>query len=676
MKSAPHCEFEVHRNSKQKIGHHITKNKDHIACFEAKETFDAQDKVLRKLLRSESLKVYTATCNVIKCVYFILRHDISANMFERLVNLLDVLNAIIGNQLHSRKTAAAIALAIDEVYLRMLVNYIISDECKYFSMEFDELTDKGLLKTLVSKIRLNEEGHFQSFVFNIFESTGTSALTFEEFKKDFFKLFEVAGVSEDETMDILHAKWVAGTADRASKMTLLGKMFFDSLEKYVHIPCDNHETETAWKETVKELDHLQRTKETVKDSYATLSRSSKRNKRVEELSDDHETKFKKLKPIFDVRFLKHLEDALDAEVIDHEEMRVLTKELSKDTSVKQEKRKDFKNLHQRLKNSVNFCEILALKNSLEEVLSPYQTFAQGDDLCVLDRKFCHEKMEQKINSLGESDTVSQNIEDHLEKIDFENKRWKASQIKCNQVTTKEDAISHIVQLRKEILDVMQRHKDKIHAENDPEELYKLANVFDIRHWNLTERRLQHHDNVDVGVNALHAELVAFLDNSRDFLIGENLHVLEIELKNCISILFGAPNLTKEAEKKPIVREAWKVIFLHPQINNLQALVDVVDRLTTIANTEASCERANSKYNRSKNKLSSTMKLPMILARNRAGSNGPPLHRFDPHPVFAYWKEHHTRLALKTGFRSEDTSRVLDRIRREDDEKYTTKIFKC
>ena len=335
MKTRPNCKFVVHRNSKQKIRDHIRKSDDHRECFEAKTIFAKQDKVLRKLMESESTKVYTATCNVIRCVYFILRYNISANMYENLVNLLDVLNAIIGNQLHSRKTAATIALAIDEVYARMLVNYIVSDECKYFSTEFDELTDKGLLKTLLSKIRLNENKHLQSFVFNIFESSGTSEMTFESFKADFFKNFELAGLSEEETMKILNAKWIAGTSDRASKMNLLGKFFFDALEKYVHIPCDNHEKETARNNTTEGLEHLQSSKETINDSYALQSRSSKRTKRLQELAEKHETKHRKMKRVYDVRFLTHLEEAMDAELQDHEQLLEITKDLSKERQTRE-----------------------------------------------------------------------------------------------------------------------------------------------------------------------------------------------------------------------------------------------------------------------------------------------------------------------------------------------------
>ena len=93
-----------------------------------------------------------------------------------------------------------------------------------------------------------------------------------------------------------------------------------------------------------------------------------------------------------------------------------------------------------------------------------------------------------------------------------------------------------------------------------------------------------------------------------------------------------------------------------------------------SNSEAGCEQSNSKFNRSKNKLSSTMKLPMIKARMRPGSNGPHLHLFNPEPVLQYWQENHHRLAQKTWVKSLEDSVVISRIRKEEEKKYTSTMF--
>ena len=54
------------------------------------------------------------------------------------------------------------------------------------------------------------------------------------------------------------------------------------------------------------------------------------------------------------------------------------------------------------------------------------------------------------------------------------------------------------------------------------------------------------------------------------------------------------------------------------------------------NSEAGCEQSNSKYSRMKNKLSSSMQLPMIKACMGAKSNGPPLHQFNPSLIRLKW----------------------------------------
>ena len=68
-----------------------------------------------------------------------------------------------------------------------------------------------------------------------------------------------------------------------------------------------------------------------------------------------------------------------------------------------------------------------------------------------------------------------------------------------------------------------------------------------------------------------------------------------------------------------------------------------------------------------------MKLPMIRARIRAGSNGPPLRLFKPEETLTHWKDDHHKLAQKT--EEEDLGQVVvKRIRKQETKKYTTKIF--
>ena len=122
-----------------------------------------------------------------------------------------------------------------------------------------------------------------------------------------------------------------------------------------------------------------------------------------------------------------------------------------------------------------------------------------------------------------------------------------------------------------------------------------------------------------------------------------------------------------------MKHQWNVVFQHPDLQILKPLESAINRLTMAANSEG-CEQANSKYNRAKNKLSSTMKLPMIKARMRVGSNGPPLHLFNSDPILDYWKDNHHRLAQKSWIQSMEHSLVVHRIQKEEAEKYTSTMF--
>ena len=91
-------------------------------------------------------------------------------------------------------------------------------------------------------------------------------------------------------------------------------------------------------------------------------------------------------------------------------------------------------------------------------------------------------------------------------------------------------------------------------------------------------------------------------------------------------------------------------------------------------SEAGCEQSNSKFNRAKNKFSSTMSLEVIQARMRAGPNGPSLHLFRPGQYVKHWKAHGHRLAEKIHARSSNKSNVLSRIRESQQKRYTNTVY--
>ena len=671
--SAPNYTFAIHVNSKQAIKNH-QRTKTHLECFNAKLYFDESERHMRTMLENHQRKIDEMTCNVIRVVYFILKYDVSALQFEKLMNLLNCVNALIGNQLHGRTSASTIAKCLDENYMKILVAHLTSSKVKCFTMEFDEMTDKGNMKTLLSKIKFHENGHLQSFVFNIFESGGTSEDLHEKFVEDIYKNFQINGTNDEALAELLNDKFIAGTSDRASKILKVGNLFFDTLFKYIHICCDNHMTETAWKEAVKELPSLEAAKVLIKECYAMQSRSSKRTKELQKLAKEYDQKFLKLRTIFEVRFLTHAAKAVTAELTDHEQLLKISKELSKDTTVKAEKREEFDALHKKLKNSENFAEMIGLQLALDQALVPYQKMGQRDDICVFDRPYMRKKLRETAEAL--SDKIPENMNVHIEKIDFERKCWKKSGIHCNKLQTREEFETRVLSTRNEILETVLAKKDEIHEVNDTDEINELAHAIDMRLWEVPELYNSKDQNIEAVKVELKANISGRISESKDFLRGEDEAAFETSMNRVVEVVLQDYPTNKthtNLAKKPTVAHQWKELRNHPELIEHETLWNMIDRATAISNHEAGCERSNSKYNRAKNDLSTRMGLEMILARMRVGSNGPPLHRFNAEKALAYWKENGHRFAQAESS-GRDQSLTVMRLQKEEDEKYTSTIY--
>jgi len=128
-----------------------------------------------------------------------------------------------------------------------------------------------------------------------------------------------------------------------------------------------------------------------------------------------------------------------------------------------------------------------------------------------------------------------------------------------------------------------------------------------------------------------------------------------------------------ASKKDHIIDQWtflrnSVPFLHER--KQKYAFRLIKRASAAPNAQAGCERANSYYNLTKTKLSASMKLPIIKARLRTKSNGPPLTMFNPKPIRKLWIAKGHQYAETISKRS----LVLDRIRTEAKKKYNSKIF--
>ena len=99
--------------------------------------------------------------------------------------------------------------------------------------------------------------------------------------------------------------------------------------------------------------------------------------------------------------------------------------------------------------------------------------------------------------------------------------------------------------------------------------------------------------------------------------------LKEEYAACIRMVNEKEYLLK-LQKFDSIATQWKKLMNHPQLAEMETVRAVIEKLTVIANAEAGCKQSNRKYNLMKNDLSHRMQIPMIEARMRVGSNGPPL----------------------------------------------------
>ena len=157
--------------------------------------------------------------------------------------------------------------------------------------------------------------------------------------------------------------------------------------------------------------------------------------------------------------------------------------------------------------------------------------------------------------------------------------------------------------------------------------------------------------------------------------GCDIPKLKVEICTAINALFRNEGiLFKTSKAHEHLKDQWSGICNIPNVESCQVLKCTAERVCLMPNSEVGCEQSNSKYNRTKDKMGSRMDIEMIRARMRAGSNGPPLHMFNPTPVREYWLRNQHKVAEMIKSRNSDDSRVIKRIRRQDEENYSSRLF--
>ena len=153
-----------------------------------------------------------------------------------------------------------------------------------------------------------------------------------------------------------------------------------------------------------------------------------------------------------------------------------------------------------------------------------------------------------------------------------------------------------------------------------------------------------------------------------FTSGLDLGNLEMELIQCLNIIRSKELLEPMQAAKHMYKQ-WQVLR-QKEAPVCETLRKLIKRAQRAPNSQAGCERSNSKYARYKTKYSNRMGIEIIRARARAGENGPPILRFPAQKARQYWQDNNHRLALKV---KDTKSLVLARMRKEASN-YTSRIF--
>ena len=116
------------------------------------------------------------------------------------------------------------------------------------------------------------------------------------------------------------------------------------------------------------------------------------------------------------------------------------------------------------------------------------------------------------------------------------------------------------------------------------------------------------------------------------------------------------------QKPKHIKNQWQLLMGPENERLCPSLGKLSKRAAMCGNAAASCERENSRIERYKSKLSSSMGIEMMTARSRVARNGPPLHLFDAGESVKYWIIKGHRHALKSS--SSKGSMVIERKKRE------------
>ena len=330
-----------------------------------------------------------------------------------------------------------------------------------------------------------------------------------------------------------------------------------------------------------------------------------------------------------------------------------------------------------MKDMRNLINLVAVINVLTYI-AEYRKWGQKEKASAFERKIARLDLKLKLGFLNDRKVVERVIDEKFDFIDFEKMKMK----NCGESFTfvcksKKDLIDKILKRQKTISESFLRHKDEIHSIKDPKFLEDGSDVMDLRNWNLEAFNPKSTDNKEDETfeKEVH-DMIEKLGNCKKFYEDLNERDLLIDFRQVLQIIDDngkkSPSLALAKDENHII-DQWislkkSVRLLHE--TNQKLVFRIVKRAAGAPNAQTGCERANSEYNQFKDSLSNRMQLPMIKARLRIKVNGPPTSMFQPKPIRQMW--------LRKGHQYAETATkkklVINRIRKEAKENYTSKIF--
>ena len=334
--------------------------------------------------------------------------------------------------------------------------------------------------------------------------------------------------------------------------------------------------------------------------------------------------------------------------------------------MKRDTRRKIAKINRRLKDERNFLNMIAIHVTLEKVIGPYQIWDQKKVVSVFERKYAKELMEERAKRYKMKQNLPEFAREQLEKIDWEAKEFKKSKVKLKHVKTKEAALKKIVTTIQEVLTVFILAKKDRHLKEDLEFVDPISDLFDLRLWDqkiLTRSVYEDEKSYIAGIEKFKDDIAKLCENGSAFFSDLDTSAVVAEFRTIIDSLVSSQQLGL-LQRQNHIKNQWELLLGPRNFSLCPSLGKLSKRAAMCGNAAASCERENSRIDRYKSKLSSSMGIDMMTARSRLARNGPPLHLFDANESVKYW--------ILKGHRK--GSKVVDRKKREKEENFTSKVF--